>query len=120
MEAQILQRIILSLLCLFSLYANHFQGLISFAIVDTFTGNVQKVLLEEGEIQVDNQFIVKVSSIKADTENPDIAWIDMTIDHKALDNDEFVCVQEGRLSTEQIYRLPGSRYLIGFNILPIR
>ena len=82
-----MQRIILSFLCLFSLHGNYFQGLISFAIVDTFTGDVQKVLLEEGEIQVDNQFIVKVSSIKSDTENPEIAWIDMTINHKALEND---------------------------------
>jgi hypothetical protein len=70
LEAQILQRIILSLLFLFSLHANHFHGFISFAIIDTFTGSVKKVLLEKGEVTIDDQFIVsflvKTSAFQAE------------------------------------------------------
>ena len=113
-----MQRILLCLLLFFNLHANHFNGFVTLAIIDTLTGNVEKVLLEVDKDLLDNQFKIRVNSIEVDEENAGIAWIDIVIHYQSSKKEVPVCVQKGRLSTAQIYRIPNERYLIGFDILP--
>lgn len=92
----------------------------SLAVVDTFTGKVQKIFLETGKNLFDDQkmFKIKVNSIEADEETKGIAWIDIVIHYKSSKKEVPVCVQMGKVSTSQIYRTLDNRYLIGFYILP--
>lgn len=113
-----MQRILLYLLLFFNLHANTFHGFVSLAIIDTLTGNVQKILLEANKDLLDNQFKIRVNNIETDEENLGIAWVDLVIHYQASKNDIHTCVQKGKLNTTQTYRIPGGRYLIGFDILP--
>ena len=89
-------------------------------MVDTFTGKVQKIFLEPDKEISDDQklFKIKVNSIDADDETQDVAWIDLEIYYKPSKTDVDICVQKGKLTTTQIYRMANERYLIGFYILP--
>ncbi len=115
-----MQRILFCLFLFFKLHASDFQGFVSLAVVDTFTGKVQKIFLETGKNLFDDQkmFKIKVNSIEADEETQGVAWVDIAIYYKSSKKDVPVCVQMGKLSTSQIYRTLDNRYLIGFYILP--
>lgn len=120
MDGGILQRILFLFLCFFQIYGEKFPGFVSIAIVDTFTGTSEKILLEPGTTCVgeDSRFQIKVKSIVADSENPSIGWIDLEISYKPSKADEPVCVQQGALSSNQIYRFTDERYILGFDISP--
>lgn len=115
-----MQRIILCLFFILPIYAAKFPGFVSLAVVDTFTGRVQKIFLEPGKTLFDDQkiFKIQVNGIEEDEETPGIAWVDLVIYYTPSKTDVPICVQRGKLSTSQIYRLPNERYLIGFSILP--
>lgn len=119
MDNQILQRIILLLLCLCPINAVKFPGFVSVAIVDTYTGKSEKILLEPGKTMNDEQhlFDIKVKSIDADEENPSVAWVDIEIHYLLAKKNVPSCVQLGKLCTNQIYRFENTRYIIGFDIL---
>lgn len=119
MDKQILQRILLWLFLVFSVHAANFPGFVSLAIVDTFTGKNENILLESGEITQDEQqcFTIKVNGIDADAENPSIAWVDVEIHYLSSKTDVPVCIQRGKLCTNQIYRFEKGRYVLGFDVL---
>jgi len=101
-------------------YAAKFPGFVSFAVVDTFTGKVQRIFLEPDQTRFDEQklFKIKIGSIEADDEVPSIAWVDVEIYYNPSKTDVPICVQRGKLCTTHIYRMANERYLIGFCILP--
>lgn len=116
-----MQRLLLCWLLLLPIYAAKFTGFVVLAAVDTFTGRVQRILLEPGKTLFDDQKIFKIKTvdIEADEESSDVAWVDLVIHYQASKTDAPICVQTGKLSTNQIYRLSqDERYLIGFYILP--
>ena len=114
-----MQRILLFFLSILPIYSEKFPGFISIAIVDTFTGNNERILLEPGNTTEDeqNRFIIKVKSINRDTETPEIGWIDLEIYFQESQKDTSICIQKGKISTNQIYRFKNERYIIGFDIL---
>ncbi len=118
MAKRILQRIILCLLYILPLFAVNFPCFLSLAIVDTFTGGHENILLEPGKITNDDKhrFEIKVKSIETDTENPNIAWVDLEIRYIASKVDAPVCIQRGKLCTNQIYRFNEGRYILGFDV----
>ena len=120
MDKRILQRFILFLLCIYPINATKFPGFVSLAIVDTFTGKNENILLEPGKTAKDEQnlFKIKVQNIEADEENPSIAWVDIEMHYQSSKLDLPVCVQFGKLCTNQVYRFENTRYIIGFDILP--
>ena len=115
-----MQRILLFFLSILPIYSEKFPGFISIAIVDTFTGNNERILLEPGNTTEDeqNRFIIKVKSINRDTETPEIGWIDLEIYFQESPKDTSICIQKGKISTNQIYRFKNERYIIGFDISP--
>ena len=120
MDNQILQRIILLLLYLCPINAAKFPGFVSVAIVDTYTGKSERILLELGKVLNDERhlFEIKAKSIDADEENPNGAWVDIEIHYLLAKKNVPSCVQLGKLCTNQIYRFENTRYIIGFDILP--
>ncbi len=118
MEEEILQRILLCLFCIYPIHSAKFSGFVSIAIVDTFTGRNENILLEPGKTMNDDQqhFEIKVKNIDADTEDSSIAWVDIEIHYQPSKVDTPVCVQLGKLCTNQIYRFKNGRYIIGFDI----
>ena len=120
MDNQILQRIILLLLCLCQIKAAKFPGFVSVAIIDTYTGKSEKILLELGKVLCDERhlFEIKAKSIDADEENPNVAWVDIEIHYLPAKKNASSCVQLGKLCTNQIYRFENTRYIIGFDMLP--
>ena len=113
-----MQRILLCLLFFFPISAANFTGLVVIAFVDMFTGKSEKILLEPKKTFFVDQFKIEVSTIEDDDEALDVAWVDLTIYYRQSKNDVPVCVQQGKLSTNQMYRLSNDRHLIGFYILP--
>ncbi len=113
-----MQRILLCLLYILPIHGAKFPGFVALAIVDTFTGAHENILLEPGKTSKDDHqhFEVKVGNIEADEENPSIAWVYLEIYYKPSAVDAPVCVQLGKLCTNQIYRFKNERYIIGFDI----
>lgn len=120
MGGEILQRILLYFLFIVPIYAHKFPGFVSLAIVDTFTGKNENILLEPNKIINDNHhhFEIKVGSIEADVEDVGVAWVDLEIYYQPSKAEVPVCVQFGKLCTNQVYRFENTRYIIGFDILP--
>ncbi len=118
MDKQILQRFILFLLCIYPINAAKFPGFVSLAIVDTFTGKNENILLEPGKTVKNEQnlFKIKVQNIEADEENPSVAWVDIEMHYQSSKLDLPVCVQLGKFCTNQVYRFENARYIIGFDI----
>lgn len=118
MAKQILQRIILFLFYLLPLFAGNFPSFVSLAIVDTFTGIHENILLEPGKTMNDehHRFEIKVKNIETDTENSSVAWVDLEIRYIASKADAPICIQRGKLCTNQIYRFNVGRYILGFDV----
>ena len=112
-----MQRILLCLLFFFPISAANFTGFIAIAFVDKLTGGVKKILLEPKKTFFIDQFKIYINTIEADEEALDVAWVDLKIYYRQSKNDVPVCVQQGKLSTKQMYHLPNDRHLIGFYIL---
>lgn len=113
-----MQRILLCLLCILPIYGAKFPGFVTLAIVDTFTGNSENILLEPGKTSKDDhqRFEIYVKNIEVDAENPDVAWVALEIYYRPSTMDAPICIQHGRLCTNQIYRFENPRYIIGFDI----
>lgn len=113
-----MQRILLCLLYILPIHGAKFPGFVALAIVDTFTGNNENILLEPNKTSKDDhqRFEIKVKNIEADEENPNVAWVSLEIYYKASKVDVPICVQHGRLCTNQIYRFGNTRYILGFDI----
>ena len=118
MAKKILQRIILCLVYFTPLFAGNFPNFVSLAVVDTFTGSHENILLEIGKTTNDEQhrFEIKVENIEEDSENPTIAWINLEIRYLASQADAPVCIQRGKLCTNQVYRFNDGRYILGFDV----
>lgn len=120
MDKEILQRIIFisCLLSLSSLYAKQFQRFVSLVIVDTFTGAHENILLKPGKAMHDEKslFHIKVKGIEPDEENSCIAWVDLEICYIASKVDMPICIQQGKLCTDNIYRFKEERYLFAFDV----
>jgi hypothetical protein len=58
-----------------------------------------------------------VHSISTDKEFPEIIWIDAVINYRANQNDNYQCIQNGHINSNQLYRFSDSRYLIAFDVL---
>jgi hypothetical protein len=119
-DNQILQRIILLLLYLCPINAAKFPRFVSVAIVDTYVGKSERILLELGKVLNDERhlFEIRAKSIDTDEENPNVAWVDIEIHYLLAKKNVTSCVQLGKLCTNQIYRFENTRYIIGFDILP--
>ena len=113
-----MQRILLCLLYILPIHGAKFPGFVALAIVDTFTGAHENILLEPGKTSKDDQhhFEIKVKDIEVDAENPGVAWVNLEIFYTPSKVDTSVCIQHGRLCTNQIYRFKNERYIIGFDI----
>jgi hypothetical protein len=100
------------------IYGAKFPGFVTLAIVDTFTGNSENILLEPGKTSKDDhqRFEIHVKNIEVDAENPGVAWVALEIYYKPSTMDVPICIQHGRLCTNQIYRFENPRYIIGFDI----
>jgi hypothetical protein len=120
-DKEILQRIILVFWILtgLSLFAEAFQHFVSLSVIDTFTGRHENILLEPGKISRDEKqlFEIKTESIEKDEENPHVAWVNLEIRYTGSKADVPLCVQRGKLCTNQIYRFNTGRYIIAFDVL---
>lgn len=114
-----MQRIIL-LVVFFccKIMAMPYAGYVSFKVIDTLTGVLEKVFLVSGEqsLTVSKKFMLKIHSIKTDDNYPEITWVDADIYYKCFDNDDYQCIQKGLMNTSQIYRFSDEQYILAFDL----
>lgn len=115
-----MQRIILFLICFCcKTAAVPYPGYVALVAIDTLTGTSERVLLvlNEQSHTPSKRFCVKVHSIRADDDYPEITWVDVTISYKANPNDDYQCIQKGEINSSHLYRFSDSRYILAFDVL---